>query len=214
VSAALADLALVARAVGATLSPDALERFERYLELLVAWNRAQRLTSLRQRSQIVRGLFADSLLFLKVLPARRPLRVVDIGAGAGIPGIPLRIIDPGLSVTLIEAKRKRVSFLKTVARQLSLQGDLDIVEGRAEQVLADGTYGFPPNYDIAIARAAMPIGKLIPLGLGYLWLGGELIVSGPPMLGKQPESIPGLAWKVAEVPELGLARTFGVVRKE
>ena len=110
--------------------------FPQYLDLLLLWNRAQNLTGFESAPEIVRGLFEDSLLFLPLLPDR-PLRVVDIGAGAGIPGMPLRIIDEGIEVTLIESKRKRVSFLRTVRRELGLEKSVVIEEGRAEVLVSE-----------------------------------------------------------------------------
>src|SRR5262249_53556372 len=90
-------------------------RFTQYLQLIMTWNRVQRLTGHRSPPEIVRDLFQDSLLFLTKLPPGA-IAVVDIGAGAGIPGVPLKIVRPELSLHLIEAKRKRVSFLATVKR--------------------------------------------------------------------------------------------------
>ena len=76
------------------------------------------MTALESPAEIVRGLFLDSLLFLRLLPAR-PISLVDIGAGSGIPGLPLRLVDDRITLTLVESKRKRISFLLAVCRELS-----------------------------------------------------------------------------------------------
>ena len=109
------------------------------------------MTALRSPEEIVRGLFLDSLLFLSALPAPRPLKVVDIGAGSGIPGLPIRLADPAITLTLIEAKRKRVSFLLTACRELGLS-DVQVLEGRAER-LVDENPGVAGSFDAVVARA-------------------------------------------------------------
>jgi 16S rRNA (guanine527-N7)-methyltransferase len=119
----------------------------------------------------------DSLLFLALLPAR-PLALVDIGAGAGIPGVPLRLADPALRVTLIEARRKRVSFLLAVQRELGL-GDLMVQEGRAE-ALVEHEPDLAAAFDVVVARSVGPAAALLPLARKYLKAGGLFIVSGPP----------------------------------
>ena len=153
-------------------------QFSLYLDLLLLWNRAQNLTGFESPPEVVRGLFEDSLLFLPLLPDR-PLRVVDIGAGAGIPGMPLRIIDEGIKVTLIESKRKRVSFLKTVRRELGLEDSVAIVEGRAEALVSE-VVRRDGEFDVAVARAVGHLEDVIPTALQYLKPGGLFIVSAPP----------------------------------
>ena len=149
---ALEHLAHTARVLsGRPIDARAREQFSRYLELLLLWNRAQNLTGFESPPEIVRGLFEDSLLFFPLLP-HRPLRVVDIGAGAGIPGVPLRIIDERIEVTLIESKRKRVSFLKTLRRELGLEKRVVVEEGRAEALVSE-VLRRDGAFDVAVARA-------------------------------------------------------------
>jgi len=180
----------------------------------MVWNRAQRLTALPSREAIIHGLFSDSLLFLSVLPMR-PLRIVDIGAGVGVPGIPLRIVDPEITLTMIESRRKRVSFLRTVTRELGLEMDVQIFEGRAEAILKQ-VIESRGKFDVAIARAVMPVAELAPLALNYLDRGGKLIASGPPPEARDDLEItwPGMRWEVREFPQFGLRRTFMIVTKE
>ncbi len=136
------------------------------------------MTALRSREEIVRGLFLDSLLFLRVLPAPRPLKVVDIGAGSGIPGLPIRLADPAISLTLIEAKRKRVSFLLTACRELGLS-DVQVLEGRAER-LVDENLGLAGSFDAVVARAVGAEEELLPLALSYARPGGVVALTGAP----------------------------------
>ena len=140
--------------------------------MLLLWNRAQNLTGFESPPEIVRGLFEDSLLFLPLLPDR-PLRVVDIGAGAGIPGMPLRIVDEGIAVTLVESKRKRVSFLKTVRRELGLETSVVIEEGRAEALVSE-VVRRDGAFDVAVARAVGNLEQVVPTALQYLEARGRV----------------------------------------
>jgi 16S rRNA (guanine527-N7)-methyltransferase len=152
--------------------------FRQYLELFLRWNQVHRMTALASPAAIVRDLFIDSLLFLKALPPRRPLSVVDIGAGAGIPGLPMRLADSRLTLCLVESKRKRVSFLRTVCRELDLT-EITVVEGRADEATRVGP-ALRAAFDVAVARAVARIERLEPLAAPYLKPSGLLIVSAAP----------------------------------
>jgi 16S rRNA (guanine527-N7)-methyltransferase len=210
---ALDHLAHAARVLsGRPIGVKARGQFSRYLELLLLWNRAQNLTGFESSGEIVRGLFEDSLLFLPLLPDR-PIRVVDIGAGAGIPSIPLRIIDEGVEVTLVESRRKRVSFLKTVRRELGLEKGVCIEEGRAETLVSEVVRRDGP-FDVAVARAVGNLGQVVPTALRYLKPGGVFIVSAPP-----PARLPSLSagphgeWRILDYGELGMKRGFFVAER-
>ena len=210
---ALDHLAHTARVLsGRPIGAKARDQFSQYLDLLLLWNRAQSLTGFESPPEIVRGLFEDSLLFLPLLPDR-PLRVVDIGAGAGIPGMPLRIIDEGIGVTLIESKRKRVSFLKTVRRELGLEKSVVIEEGRAE-VLVSELVRRDGAFDVAVARAVGNLKQVLPTALQYLKPGGVFIISAPP-----PARLASLGaeshgeWRILDYPDLGLKRGFFVAQR-
>jgi 16S rRNA (guanine527-N7)-methyltransferase len=136
------------------------------------------MTALASPAAIVRDLFIDSLLFLKALPPRRPLSVVDIGAGAGIPGLPMRLADSRLTLCLVESKRKRVSFLRTVCRELDLT-EITVVEGRADEATRVDP-ALRAAFDVAVARAVARIERLEPLAAPYLKPSGLLIVSAAP----------------------------------
>jgi 16S rRNA (guanine527-N7)-methyltransferase len=197
---------------GRPIDVKARRQFSLYLDLLLLWNRAQNLTGFESPPEIVRGLFEDSLLFLPLLPDR-PLRVVDIGAGAGIPGLPLRIIDEGIEVTLIESKRKRVSFLKTVRRELGLEKRVVIEEGRAE-ALSAAVVRRDGEFDVAVARAVGNLEQMVPTALQYLKPGGVFIASAPP-----PARLAGLEaeshgeWRILDYAGLGLKRGFFVAHR-
>jgi len=162
---------------GRPAGPDDRRRFQQYLDLFLRWNRTHRMTALGSADAVVRDLFIDSLLFLPLLPAR-PLELADIGAGAGIPGLPLRLADPGIAVTLVEARRKRVSFLLAAQRELDL-GNVIVKEGRAEALLTQEP-GLSGRFDVVVARSVGPASALLPLARKYLKIGGLFVASGPP----------------------------------
>jgi 16S rRNA (guanine527-N7)-methyltransferase len=108
------------RALGLDLAPEQIEQFLVYLELLLKWNRKINLTALRTPAEIISRHFLDSLLLLPYLPETG--RLLDIGSGAGFPGLPLKIARPGLTIDLVEATAKKASFLKEAVRRLELSG--------------------------------------------------------------------------------------------
>jgi 16S rRNA (guanine527-N7)-methyltransferase len=194
-------------------SAEERERFERYAELLLRWNRIHNLTGLRTVASIGKGLFLDSLLFRPLLPRRPVLAVVDIGAGAGIPGVPLRIVDPSIALTLVESRRKPVSFLLNLVRELGLTGVV-VSHGRAEDVRAQ----YPDlvgKFDAALSRAAGSPHRLLPSAMQYLKPGGVFIASGPPS-GSHPRkasSSGDIAWRTMSYKTLGISRLFAFAEK-
>jgi 16S rRNA (guanine527-N7)-methyltransferase len=165
--------ALAARPAG----PDDRRRFRQYLDLFLRWNRTHRMTALNSATAIVQDLFIGSLLFLALLPPR-PLALVDLGAGAGIPGLPLRLADPAITLTLVEARRKRISFLLAAQRELGL-GNVAVKEGRAEALL-EREPDLAGTFDVVVARSVGPAEALLPLARQYLKAGGLFVAAGPP----------------------------------
>jgi len=198
--------------LGRAATPAERSAFLRYADLLILWNRTHHLTAFKTRAEIGRGLFLDSLLFGALLP-RAPLRVLDIGAGAGIPGVPLRIVEPGLSLTLIESRRKPVSFLHALTRELAMP-DIGVHHGRAEGVLAE-VPELMGKFDVVLTRAVGLGPGLIEAALAYLRIGGRLLASGPPVGSPMPKiSWQGpVEWKTVGFPKIGLARAFLMVTK-
>ncbi|HET8575659.1 MAG TPA: 16S rRNA (guanine(527)-N(7))-methyltransferase RsmG [Methylomirabilota bacterium] len=183
------------------------ESFKRYLDLLLLWNRTHRMTALRSPAEIGRLLFQDSLLLLPLLP-RGLIRIVDIGAGAGFPGMPLRIVEPRIKLTLIEARRKRVSFLAALKRELDLDG-VEVLEGRAEDLLKQHP-DLSGEFDVAMSRAVSQTRGFLAAAASYLKPGGLFIAPGPPKPGSLPKTPPTLTarWTRVPYPDLGLTRSF------
>jgi 16S rRNA (guanine527-N7)-methyltransferase len=213
VSTALAELD---RAIHALTGRPATDRqrqqFQLYLDLLVQWNRAQRLTGLRSPASIVQQLFQDSLLFLGCIPGGE-LNIADIGAGAGIPGVPLAIARPEMSMTLIESKRKRVSFLRALQRELQAE-KLTVIEGRAGSTSSEAQ--LEGSFDVVVSRGVGTLPDLISAGMRYLKGHGLIIVSGPPT--EPPRHSQGatidLTTRTVTVPVLGLRRLFLTATKK
>jgi len=198
--------------LGRAATPAERKAFGRYADLLILWNRTHHLTAFKTRAEIGRGLFLDSLLFRALLP-RAPLRVLDIGAGAGIPGVPLRMVEPGLSLTLIESRRKPVSFLHALTRELAMP-DVSVHHGRAEDVISEVPKLFG-KFDVVLSRAVGLDAGLIVIAMAYLRIGGRLVTSGPPVGSPMPKiKWQGPAeWKTVGFPKIGLARAFLMATK-
>lgn len=192
-------------------TPLELEGFSRYLGLLLQWNRAHRLTGYKHPAEIAEKLFLDSLLFLRWLPPGRP-RVLDLGAGAGIPGLPLKIVEPAIRLTLLEARRRRVSFLSAVVRDLGLEG-VSILAGRAESLIVSNPE-LRGSFDAVVTRAVGPPGSILLVVLAFLRLGGRFIASGPPAGKPLPLLPPGTPHRWETVPTPGRTRRrFLIVEK-
>ena len=158
---------------GMNLSPEALAGFGRYLEILLQANQAASLTSLREPGEMLAGLFRDALCLLKILEPSREGPVLDLGAGAGIPGIPLALARPGLSLWLLEARVKKAAFLREACRELGLAG-ARVLEGRAEDLGRDPKYR--EEAALVVSRSVGSLSELLELGLPFLKTGGILAV--------------------------------------
>ncbi len=158
------------------LSPDStLEQIKSdlssYLELLVKWNKRINLTSEKTALEIIQRHIFDSLQYAKALLPND--RIIDIGSGAGFPGIPLKIIYPNLNTTLVESQRKRCSFLDAVVCKLNLK-KIMVINDRAEKI--------SPNFivDVVLLRAVSDINGCLKLATRFLENGGKVILKKDP----------------------------------
>jgi len=152
-----------------TLSPLQLKLFRDYMNELWEWNLHINLTGLSNRRDMVVELFLDSLIPAPCIPADEGL--LDVGTGAGFPGIPLKIYMPKLKIILLEANSRKVSFLRHVIRKLRLT-DIDVIEGRIEQ---DGNGLRQGEFPLITARAVAGLGQTLSWCAPYLAEGGVLV---------------------------------------
>lgn len=166
--------ALVEGAVslGLSLAPDHLDRFERYAGELVEWNRRVNLTAITEPVDIARKHFLDSLSVLAVLAGRAGDSLIDVGSGAGFPGLPIKLMRPDLRVTLVESARKKCEFLHYMVKTLELKG-VTIVQARAEDAARDGVHR--ESYPVAAARAVAGLATLAEYLLPFVRVGGMAI---------------------------------------
>jgi 16S rRNA (guanine527-N7)-methyltransferase len=166
-----AALAQGAEALGVRLSPGQREQFSHYSALLREGKRAFNLTALVDPLDIAVKHFVDALSVLTVLP-EGPLWLVDIGTGAGFPGLPLKIARPELAVTLVEATAKKAGWVRQTAGALGLDG-VEVVAARAEELAHRPEHR--GQYDVAVARAVAPLAALLELCAPFLRVGGLLV---------------------------------------
>ena len=135
--------------------------FEKYLQFLLKWNKTYNLTTITDPFQIWEKHFLDSIMPLKWLPMSG--RLLDIGSGPGFPGIPIKLARPALSVTLLEATKKKCNFCEEVIRELNLK-DINVVHGRAEDGNIQKTAS---KFNIIISRATVSLEKLLEISQPY-----------------------------------------------
>ncbi len=156
--------------IGITLTDEKIDLLIEYYRELSFWNKKMSLVSLKSPLDITKHLI-DSLTPVRLIKDRHS-KLLDIGTGAGLPGIPLKIALESLRVTLLDTSRKKTSFLKSVIRTLELR-DIEVVNSRAEGLTVED--GYKGAFDIVISRAAFKIPYLLTVGAPFLSDGGILI---------------------------------------
>ena len=189
--------------LGRPLTAAEFDSMSKYLKLLVKWQKVQRLIGSSGPGSIVDDLILDSLLFVRVLPSRVK-RVMDLGSGAGLPGIPLSIVLPSVHLILVEAKQKRASFLSTAVRELGLRSTR-VINSRAEDLLPE----YERIFDAVVMRCAGPLAQMLPLAARFVVAGGSVIASGPP----EPSHLHEGVWTNVARPGRDGDRLFAVVGK-
>ena len=155
------------------LSDQQKKQFERYFELLVEWNEKINLTAITDKEEVYLKHFYDSIApILQGLIPNETIKLLDIGAGAGFPSLPMKILYPQLDVTIIDSLNKRINFLQLLAQELDLD-DVHFYHGRAEDLAQDKN--FRAQYDFVTARAVARMQVLSELTIPYLKVGGKLL---------------------------------------
>jgi 16S rRNA (guanine527-N7)-methyltransferase len=164
-----------ARSLGIDLTGRQIEQFETYYRELIAWNARMNLTAITDYQEVQTGHFLDSLTIITALSPEertRPLSIIDIGTGAGLPGLPLKIILPHARLVLLEATAKKCQFLRHLTDKLGLP-DTEIVNARAEDAARDPSYR--EKFDLVLARAVASLPVLLELALPFCAGGGLFI---------------------------------------
>ena len=147
-----------------------LEMFYKYMQLLLKWNEKINLTAITDENEIILKHFVDSLTVLKYIKEND--KIIDVGTGAGFPGIPIAIMMPNVKITLLDSLNKRINFLNEVIKELDLK-NVETIHSRSEDCGKDMLYR--EKYDIAIARAVANLSTLSEYLLPFVKIGGKMI---------------------------------------
>lgn len=156
------------------LSETQIKQFEQYYDLLVEWNSFMNLTAITDWDEVIIKHFVDSLSIVRAIPNMTQVSysLIDVGTGAGFPGIPIKIAFPNIKVTLLDSLNKRVNFLNEVISVLGLK-DIEAIHGRAEDFGQNPKYR--ESYDLVVSRAVANMAVLCELCLPYSKVDGKFI---------------------------------------
>ena len=163
------ELRQAAESYGLPLTEEQLSRFERYYELLIEWNQKMNLTAITEPREVAVKHMIDSLSAWDDSLFSPEASLVDVGTGAGFPGIPLKILYPGLKLTLLDSLNKRIRYLQTVVEELGLT-DVRCIHARAEEAARQKEYR--EQFDIAVSRAVARLPILAEYCLPFVKKGG------------------------------------------
>lgn len=164
------------RELGLQVTQQQLERFQRYMEVLIEWSERVSLTAVRDEQGIQRRHFLESAALIPALHEQgftfREHSLIDVGSGSGVPGMPLKIMEPSLQLTLVEAKQRKAEFLVALLPELGMS-DVTVITRRAEDLAHDPR--FREQFDYAIAKALAPLRTLAELTLPFVRMGGLVL---------------------------------------
>ncbi|EGD52080.1 methyltransferase GidB [Thermoanaerobacter ethanolicus JW 200] len=149
-----------------------VEHFQKYYALLLEWNQKMNLTAITEESEVVIKHLLDSLSVVKSGKIKGDEKIIDVGTGAGFPSIPLKIVFPKLKATLLDASKKRITFLEEVINKLGIN-EIELIHGRAEDIGKDIKYR--EQFDLSVARAVAPLNVLLEYTLPFVQVGGYFI---------------------------------------
>lgn len=206
--------------LGITLSEKQIQQFIRYYELLVEWNSFMNLTAITEYEEVMEKHFVDSLAVVKVCDFHQIKSLIDIGTGAGFPGIPLKIAFPHLEVVLLDSLNKRTKFLNEVINQLGLE-NIRTIHGRAEDYAKQKEYR--EQFDVCVSRAVANLSTLSEYCIPYVRNRGEFISYKSGKIEEEVEqsrkAVFILGGKISRIEKFCLAdtdmeRSFVIIKKE
>ncbi len=152
------------------INDEQIEKFDLYMKLLLEWNEKINLTAITEKDDIILKHFVDSLTILKYVDKRD--KIIDIGTGAGFPGIPIKIMNEKANITLLDSLNKRINFLNIVINELKLD-NIVAIHGRAEELARNKAHR--EKYDVAVSRAVANLSTLTEYMLPFVKVGGKCI---------------------------------------
>lgn len=200
-----------------SLNNEQIEQFNKYMELLLEWNEKINLTAITEKNQIVLKHFIDSLTISKYIKDNS--RVIDVGTGAGFPGIPLKIYNNTLNITLLDSLNKRVNFLNEVINNLHLE-KIEAIHNRAEDLARNADYR--EKFDYATSRAVANLSTLVEYLLPFVKLNGNCICMKGPNIDEEIENskvaLKKLGGEIIDIkkfnlPESDIERNIIIIKK-
>ena len=176
------EIAPLCEKFGIELNDDIIKKLNMYGNLLLEWNEKINLTAIKEPTEVLYKHFYDCILFFKNVNVEKCASIIDVGTGAGFPGMVLKIVRPDLKVTLLDSLNKRITFLNDVINKLELK-DITAVHSRAEEGGKNKLYR--EQYDIACARAVAAMPTLLEYCTPYVKIGGQFIAMKGPSVAEE-----------------------------
>ena len=161
----------LSKKINIDITDEQLEKFYRYMELLLEWNEKINLTAITETDEVILKHFIDSMTVFKYLVESK--NIIDVGTGAGFPGIPVAITNDNVKITLLDSLNKRINFLNEVCRELNIN-NVETIHGRAEE--AGQSKQHREKYDVVVSRAVANLPVLLEYVSPYVKVGGYSIV--------------------------------------